>query len=106
MITAFLLGFAIGFGIGTFLDEIIEWAKDMMALISAWIKRAQVWIQRIPGAIKQFLYYMENGNYMVKETVRPATQNEISKLRSKMNDKEWEEFTGEGTHMANVERAA
>lgn len=106
MITAFLIGFAIGFGIGTFLDEIIAWAKDMLARLSSWIRKAQVWIQRIPGAIKQFLYYMENGNYMVKETVRPATQSEIDRLRSKMSSSEWAEFTGEGTHMANVERDA
>lgn len=106
MVTVFLLGFALGFTIGTFLDEIIAWAKNMMARISVWIKRAQVWIQRIPGAIKQFLYYMENGDYMVKETVRRATDEEIRKLRDKMSDKEWIDFTGEGTHMANVERDA
>ena len=51
-------------------------------------------------------YYMENGQYMVKETVRPATQSEINKLRSKMSDSEWKEFTGEGTHLATIERAA
>ena len=78
MITAFLLGFAFGACL-VFIDEIIAWAKNMLARLASWIKRAQVWIQRIPGAIKQFLYYMENGQYMVKETVRPATQSEINK---------------------------
>ena len=43
---------------------------------------------------------------MVKETVRPANQPVINKLRSKMSDSEWKEFTGEGTHMATIERAA
>ncbi len=105
MITAFLLGFAFGACL-VFIDEIIAWAKNMLARLASWIKRAQVWIQRIPGAIKQFLYYMENGQYMVKETVRPATQSEINKLRSKMSDSEWKEFTGEGTHLATIERAA
>ena len=105
MITAFLLGFALGTCLA-FIDEIIAWAKNMLARLASWIKRAQVWIQRIPGAIKQFLYYMENGQYMVKETVRPATQSEINKLRSKMSDSEWKEFTGEGTHLATIERAA
>ena len=105
MITAFLLGFALGTCLAL-IDEIIAWAKNMLARLASWIKRAQVWIQRIPGAIKQFLYYMENGQYMVKETVRPATQSEINKLRSKMSDSEWKEFTGEGTHLATIERAA
>lgn len=101
-----LLGGIFAAFIVNYIDEIIKWAKDWMARISPLIKIAQVWIQRIPGAIKQFLYYMEHGDYMVKESTRPATQSEIDKLRDKMSEREWRDFTGEGNHMANVERAA
>lgn len=109
MISAFLLGFTAGLIGGTliaaFIDEIIDWAKRTMAIISSWIKRAQVWIQRIPGGIKQFLYYVKNGDYMVQETTRPATPAEIKRIKDNMGEREWEEFTGdEGTHIANVER--
>lgn len=111
MISTFLLGFAAGLIGGTliaaFINEIIDWAKRTMAIISSLIKRAQVWIQRIPCGIKQFLYYVKNGDYMVQETTRPATPAEIARLKEKMNEDEWEGFTGnEGTHIANVARDA
>lgn len=109
MIVEFLIGAAVG-GILTtvilaFLDEIIDWAKEQFRKLASWIKRSVVKIKRLPGAIKQFMYYVENGTVKVKTEERDATPEEIDDLRKGMTEQQWKEFiNGKNTEIANLER--
>lgn len=109
MIVEFLIGAAVG-GILTtvvlaFLDDIIDWAKEQFRKLASWIKRSVVKIKRLPGAVKQFMYYVENGTVKVKTEERDATQEEIDDLRNGMTADKWNEFiNGKNTEIANLER--
>lgn len=109
MIVEFLIGAAVG-GILTtvilaFLDEIIDWAKEQFRKLASWIKRSVVKIKRLPGAIKQFIYYVENGTVKVNTETRDATSEEIDDLRKGMTEQKWKEFiNGKNTEIANLER--
>lgn len=94
-----------GFLIGYFLDEIIDWGKRMLERLASWIKRVIVKIRRIPGAIKQFIYYVENGTVKVKTEERDATESEIDDLRNSMTEQQWRDFiNGRQTDVADIER--
>lgn len=109
MIVEILIGAAAGAVIGGviayFLDEIVNWGKQMFKNLASWIRRAIVKIKRLPGAIKQFLYYVENGTVKVKTETRDATEDEIDELRKSMNEQDWNKFiNGKQTDVADLER--
>ncbi len=52
--------------VATFLDEIMNWAKDMFNRLSNSVKQAWVYIRRVPGGIMEMLRYILNGR-MVQE---------------------------------------
>ncbi len=106
LLGSFAFGVIVGMFIATYIDEIIDWAKNAMMKIAAGVKKAQIWIKRIPSGIKQFLYYIKNGEYMVKERERPATPEEIKKIKDKMNSREQNEFEDDGFHAGDVDRDA
>ncbi len=77
----------------------------MFEKLASWIKRAIVKIKRLPGAIKQFIYYVENGTVKVKTEERDATQDEIDDLRNSMTEQQWRDFiNGKTTDVADMER--
>ena len=52
--------------VGAFFDEIMNWAKDKFNSLSNGVKKAWVYIRRIPGGIKQMMRYIENGKWWEK----------------------------------------
>jgi len=106
MISFFFIGLAAGFFVGLYLEEIINWAKNALERLKSAIRKAAVWIQRVPSGIKQFLYYIEHGQWMTTEITRPATPQEIQRLKDKMPADQYKDFTEDGTQIATVERAA
>ncbi len=73
--------------------------------MASWIRRAIVKVKRLPGAIKQFFYYVENGTVKVETETRIATDEEIDELRGSMTEKQWNDFVnGKGAHVADIER--
>lgn len=58
-----------------FLDEIVEWAKRVFDRPSNDIKKAWVYIRRVPGALKEMVRYIQDGR--MKEETREVSWNEI-----------------------------
>lgn len=75
LFTWLVVAFAIGAAFGTFLDEIVEWAKGVFGRLSNFIKRVWVYIRRIPGALKEMVRYIKDGR-MVEEP-REVSWDEI-----------------------------
>lgn len=74
MFITWLIGaIIVGAVVGTFLADIMDWAKDVFNRLSPYIRKAWVYIKRIPGAIKQMVRYIQNGT-MYEE----AERNEVS----------------------------
>lgn len=73
--------FVAGVLIGTFLDEIVEWAKGVFGRLSNFIKRAWVFIRRIPGALKEMVRYIQDGR--MKEEPREVSWDEIVAMHNR-----------------------
>lgn len=63
--TWLIAGVVAGFLLGTFLEEIMDWAKEVFENLSSSVRKAWVYIRRIPGGIKQMIRFIQNGK-MVK----------------------------------------
>lgn len=62
MIFTWLIGGIIaGFLLGTFLEEIMDWAKEVFNSLSSYVRKAWVYIRRIPGGIKQMIRFVKDG---------------------------------------------
>lgn len=77
LITWLLLGFVTGLVIGAFLDEIIDWAKKAFDRLSSAIKKAWVYIRRVPGGIKKMIEYIENGKFKRETETEEVSWEEI-----------------------------
>ena len=62
MLFTWLIATAIAVGVvATFFDEIMEWAKDVFNRVSGYVKKAWVYIRRVPGALKEMVRYIQYG---------------------------------------------
>ena len=53
LFTWLIAAFIGGCLVGAFFDEIMDWAKDMFNRLSSYVKKAWVYIRRVPGGNKQ-----------------------------------------------------
>lgn len=60
-ITWLLAGIVAGFFVGAFFEEIIEWAKEIFDNISSSVRKAWVYIRRIPAGLKEMIRYILHG---------------------------------------------
>lgn len=72
----------LGAALAAFWEEIKEWANEIIEDIKSYAQKALIYVQRIPGAVKEFVYYFVNGKVRVKETTkdRPLTNEEIDRM--------------------------
>lgn len=76
LITSIFIG---GF-IATFYDEIKVWAEDLFNSLSGYIRKAWVYIRRIPGGIKQMIRYIQNGLMMEESQKKEVEWDEIVRM--------------------------
>lgn len=69
LFTWLIAAFIGGCLVGAFFDEIMNWAKDMFNRLSSSVKKAWVYIRRVPGGIEQLIRYIQNGT-MFEEGVK------------------------------------
>lgn len=77
--------FLLGAALAAFWEEVKEWANEIIDDIKSFAQKAMVYVQRIPGAVKEFVYYLVNGKVRVRETPidRSLTDEEIDKMVEK-----------------------
>lgn len=66
--------------IATFYDEIKVWAEDLFNSLSGYIRKAWVYIRRIPGGIKQMIRYIQNGLMMEESQKKEVEWDEIVRM--------------------------
>lgn len=64
-----------------FIDEIIEWAKEIFEEISSAVKKAWVYVKRVPGAVKQFVRYIQNGTMYERTEEKPVSLETLQQMR-------------------------
>lgn len=69
-----------GIVVGALIREIMDWAKDVFDRLSSMIKKAWVYIRRIPGGIKQMVRYIKYGTMMETSEVKEATWEEVVRM--------------------------
>lgn len=77
---ASLAGAIAGGLIVKFWDQILDWARSVINRVASWVKKAWVYIQRIPGAIKQFVRFIKDGDIYEETTTRRLTDDEIYQM--------------------------
>lgn len=80
-ITVFLLGLLAGVAVGYFLDDIIDWAKDIFSELEDYVKKAWVYVKRVPGAIKQFIRYIKNGRMVERTEEKDVSLEDLRRMR-------------------------
>lgn len=68
-ITWLLTGIVAGFFVGVFFEEIIEWAKEIFENISSSVRKAWVYIRRVPTGLKRMIRYIHNGGVEQKTEI-------------------------------------
>lgn len=111
MIITLISGLLLGVVIGTFLEEIIDWAKNFVEnVLSPFIKKVFVYLQRLPGAIKRFIRYIKDGMMMEQEGgEHKVSLEELERMyrEGHITREEFEQLSaGAKTHYADIERAA
>ena len=109
MIITLISGFLLGVIVGTFLEEIIEWAKKFAEeVLSPFIKKVFVYLQRLPGAIKRFVRYVKDGKMVEQEGgEHEVSLEELERMYQEghISQKEFEQLSaGLSTHYADIER--
>jgi hypothetical protein len=111
MIITLISGLLLGVVIGTFLEEIIDWAKKFVENdLPIIIKKAFVYLKRLPGAIIRFIRYIKDGKMMEKEGgEHEVSLEELERMyrEGHITREEFEQLSaGKKTHYADIERAA
>lgn len=73
-------GFVLGMLVGAFFDEIMDWAKDMFNRLSSYVRKAWVYIRRVPGGIRQMIRYIQNGSMMEEGEKKEVDWDEIVRM--------------------------
>ena len=76
-----LLGALGGIVLGYFLDDIIDWAKDIFNDLEEYVKKAWVYVKRVPGAVKQFIRYIKNGTMYERTSETLVTPERLREMR-------------------------
>lgn len=63
-----------------FYDEIKAWAEGLFNSLSSYIRKAWVYIRRIPGGIKQMIRYIQNGSMMEESQKKEVEWDEIVRM--------------------------
>lgn len=109
-LTWFIAGVVLGFILGTFLENIIDLAKELLEDLPKIVKKVGVYLQRIPGAIKAFFRYIKNGRMVEKETPdgeRELTDEELKEMlvNGEITQREYNALVrGQKTHHLDVKR--
>lgn len=72
-----LFGFFVGGLFAVFIDEIMDWANDVFERLSNYVKKAWVYIRRVPGGIKHMLRYIQNGKMYEESDKKEVEWSEI-----------------------------
>lgn len=88
LFTWLITGFIVGTLFATFFDEIMNWAKGVFNSLSNSVKKAWVYIRRVPGAIVQMIRYILYGEVIEEKTKRALSWEEIVEMheRGDMDD--------------------
>lgn len=80
LFTWLIAAFVAGAFVSTFFDEIMNWAKDVFNSLSASIKKAWVYIRRVPGAIQEFIRYILNGRMVDEPKPQVTSWEEVEEM--------------------------
>ena len=80
LFTWLIAAFIGGCLVSAFFDEIMDWAKDMFNRLSSYVKKAWVYIRRVPGGIKQMIRYIQNGTMLEEYEKKEVEWEEIVKM--------------------------
>lgn len=78
-------GFILGTLFAAFFEEIMEWAQEVFNRISSLVRKAWVYIKRVPGAVKRMVRYIKDGR-MVEETTTVTTELSYEDLKQMLED--------------------
>lgn len=80
MLGWFLAGLIFGGLFAVFMDDIMDWAKDVFERLSSYVKKAWVYIRRVPGGIKHMLRYIQNGTMYEESDKTEVEWSEIVRM--------------------------
>lgn len=66
----------------TFFGEIMNWARDAFSRLSSNVKKAWVYIRRVPGGIRQMLRYIQNGLMLEQREKKEVDWDEIVRIHN------------------------
>lgn len=104
MITWLIVAGLAGFLIGAFLEEIMNWAKDVLNRLSSVARKAGVYIKRVPGAVKVFVKTLLGKQETTKSEL---TREDIEQMvRDGVITREQADdlLNGLEVHIGNIER--
>lgn len=78
--TWLIAGFIAGMLVGAFFEEIMKWAKDMFNSLSSYVKKAWVYIRRVPNGIRQMIRYIQNGTMVEEGEKKEVDWEEIVRM--------------------------
>ena len=94
--------------VSAFFEEIMDWAKDMFNRLSSSVKKAWVYIRRVPGGIKQMIRYIQNGTMLVDSVTKVMEWEEIVEMHEngEMDDDTFNALKAErDKKIAEIDRA-
>ncbi|MDO4950397.1 MAG: hypothetical protein Q4E55_09640, partial [Bacteroidales bacterium] len=69
-----------GIVVGVLINEIMDWAKDVFNSLSNMVKKAWVYIRRIPGGIKKMIRYIKYGEVVETSEVVTVSWEEVVRM--------------------------
>lgn len=76
-----VLAVLVGATITAYFEDIMKWAKNLFDDLAPIIRKAWVYVQRVPGAVKQFFRYIENKTMYEKTEKREVSPEELKRMR-------------------------
>lgn len=87
-----VLAVLVGATIAAFFEDIMKWAKNLFDHLAPIVRKAWVYIKRVPGAVKQFFRYMENKTVYEETEKREVSLEELKEMKENgdLSQKEYE----------------
>lgn len=107
LFTWLIVGVLIGGVFVALLEQIRAWAEHEFNGLVNTIKKAWVYIRRIPGGIKQMLRYIRDGRMYEKESDRVVEKEKWEEMYNDgtLNDDEYNQLVaGDELKIASIER--
>lgn len=92
---------------GTFIEEIINWAKNIFDEIASSVLKAWVYVRKISGAIKQFMRYLNDGTIFERTKITSVSLEHLCEMKEKgdISQREYEVLISEqATKIAEINR--